>query len=348
MDSYNNHLISSSSSIKEALAKLNELAMDAILFVVDNQNTLIGSLTDGDIRRGILSGLSLEDKVAKFIQQNPKYIQKGDSDILKIIQYRDNNFRILPVVDAEKRVIDIVNFRTKRSYLPIDVVIMAGGRGERLRPLTDTLPKPMLMVGNKPILEHNIDRFSLYGVQNIWISVKYLGDKIQDYFGDGSGKSLSIKYIWEDEPLGTIGALSLVQDFQHDYVLVANSDLLTNIDYEQFFTEFIQSDADFAVVTIPYTVNIPYAILETVEGKVKDFKEKPSYTYYANGGIYLMKKEILKYIPKSQFFNTTDLMEILIEKGYHVFSYPLVGYWLDIGKHEDFNRAQEDVKHIQW
>lgn len=348
MGIYKQHLILNTSTIKQALAKLNTLAMDAILFVVDENNLLIGSLTDGDVRRGLLNGYGIEENVSKFIQNSPKFIQKGTDDINSILEYRKNNFKILPIVDDNKKVVDIVNLRLQRSYLPIDVVIMAGGRGERLRPYTDTTPKPLLKVGDKPIIEHNIDRFSLYGIKNIWISVKYLGEQIQEYFGDGNEKNISIQYIWENQPLGTIGAVSKIEKFEHNYVIVANSDLLTNIDYEHFFLEFIESNADFAVATIPYNIDIPYAVLETNEGKVIDFKEKPTYTFYANGGIYLMKKELLSLIPKDKHFNTTDLMEVLIQKGYHVLSYPHLGYWLDIGKHEDFNKAQEDIKHINW
>ena len=134
---------------------------------------------------------------------------------------------------------------------------------------------------------------SLFGVDDFWFSVKYLGEKIEEFFGKGEKKNISIKYVWEDEPLGTIGAVSKIKDFKHNYVLVTNSDILTNIDYEHFFMEFIKKDADMAVVTIPYQVNIPYAVLETRNGNVVNFKEKPTYTYYSNGGIYLIKKSIL-------------------------------------------------------
>jgi len=235
-----------------------------------------------------------------------------------------------------------------RSYLPVDAVIMAGGKGTRLRPLTKNTPKPLLKVGPKPIMEHNLDRLALYGIDDFWISVKYLGNQIEDFFGDGSKKSISLKYVWEDKPLGTIGAVSKIDDFSHDYVLLTNSDLLTNLDYEHFFLDFKKNDADLAVVTIPYQVNVPYAVLETSNGHVINFKEKPTYTYYSNGGIYLIKKTALGYLPKEGFFNATDLMEKLIEEGKKVISYPLSGYWLDIGKHEDFEKAQRDLEQIKF
>ena len=348
MRNYREHLLRTQSTIREALIKLQDLAKDAILFVVDNEEKLLGSLTDGDIRRGLINGSQLEDKVNRIIQENPKYIRKGEKNLEKIIEYREGNFRILPVLDANSVVVNVINFRLLRSYLPVDAVIMAGGKGTRLRPLTKNTPKPLLKVGSKPIMEHNLDRLALYGIDDFWISVKYLGEQIEDYFGDGNKKSINLRYVWEDKPLGTIGAVSKITDFEHDYILLTNSDLLTNLDYENFFLDFKRQDADLAVVTIPYQVSIPYAVLETSNGHVINFKEKPTYTYFSNGGIYLIKKEVLKHLPKDDFFNATDLMEKLIDLGKKVVSYPLSGYWLDIGKHEDFEKAQRDLEQIKF
>jgi dTDP-glucose pyrophosphorylase len=348
MRNFREHLIFSGSTIKEALIKLDSLAKDAILFVIDREDRLIGSLTDGDVRRALIKGLTIDQEVDTIIQTNPKFIRKGDQDIQKIIEYREGNFRILPVIDHEDKVVNVINFREMRSYLPIDAVIMAGGRGQRLQPLTDTTPKPLLKVGSKAIMEHNVDRLALYGIDDFWVSVKYLGEQIESYFGDGTERNLAIDYVWEDVALGTIGAVSKIDNFRHDYILVMNSDLLTNIDYEHLFLDFIAKDADFAVVSIPYQVNIPYAVLETEDGQIKSFKEKPTYTYYSNGGIYLMKKAVLQHLPTDTFFNATDLMHKLIAENLKVVSYPLVGYWLDIGKHEDFKKAQEDIKQIKF
>lgn len=347
MENYKLHLIVFGSSIKQALLVLNELPQDAILFVVDFDDKLIGALTDGDIRRGLLKGCTIDSLIDEVIQENPRYITKGENNLHKIIEYREGNFRIVPIVDENHKVINVINFRRIKSYLPIDAVIMAGGRGQRLQPFTDTIPKPLLKVGDKAIMEHNLDRLTLFGIDDFWVSVKYLGEQIENHFGNGKGKNIKIEYVWENEPLGTIGAVSQINNFEHDYVLVTNSDLLTNIDYEQFFLEFLKQGADLAVLTIPYQVSIPYAVLETNNGEVKSFKEKPTYTYYSNGGIYLMKKEMLKYIPKNTFFNATDLMEELIKNNLKVISYPFLGYWLDVGKHEDFEKAQLDIKHIK-
>lgn len=345
---FKDHLILSGSTVKQALAQLNELSQDAILFVVNEQDQLIGSLTDGDVRRGLLKDYAVSDPIDGIIQGNPKFIRKGENDLEKIIAYRENYFRILPVLDDQDKVVNVINFRNTKSYLPVDAVIMAGGRGQRLQPLTDTIPKPLLKVGDKPIMEHNLDRLASYGIDDFWVSVKYLGEQIESYFGVGKDKNIKIEYIWESFPMGTIGAVSQIKNFEHDYVLVTNSDLLTNVDYEHFFLEFIKQNADLAVLTIPYHVNIPYAVLETENNAIKSFKEKPTYTYYSNGGIYLMKREVLRYIPDLSFFNSTDLMEKLIEQKHKVISYPFFGYWLDIGKHDDFEKAQTDFESFNY
>lgn len=345
---FQKHLVFSKTLIKEALTRFNELAADAIIFIVDSNGILLGSLTDGDVRRGLLNGLTLETSVDEFIQDSPKLIQRGHYTIHEVISYRNKGYKVLPVVDSQRKVVNLINFRNLKSYLPVDVVIMAGGRGERLRPLTDAKPKSLLIVGDKSILSHNLDRLIHFGIDDFWISLGYLGQQIEDNIGDGSEKGVCIKYIYEKEALGTIGSVSMITEFEHDYVLLTNSDILTNLDYEQFFLEFINSGADLTVATIPYTISVPYAILEKEGSRIKSFKEKPTYTYLANAGIYLMKKEICKRIPSKSYFNATDLIELLLADDCKVTSYPMQEYWLDIGKHEDFSQAQEDIKYLKF
>ena len=345
---FDEHLVDLDTPIKVCLHKLNQLAADAILFVIDENKKLVGSLTDGDVRRGILKGLRLDDEVRMFIQPNPKSIQRGNYNIHEIIDFRNDGYKIIPVIDQDGKIVKAINFRFLKSYLPIDVVIMAGGRGERLKPLTDSTPKPLLKVGDKPIIKHNLDRLLSFGIEDFWISIRYLGEQIKENIGDGSVDNVKINYINEDIPLGTIGAVSKISNFEHEFVLITNSDILTNLDYEQFFLDFVDSNADFSVATIPYNVNVPYAILETREKKIKSFKEKPTYTYFANAGIYLMKKTIVKEIPKNLPYNATDLLDYLIKNNFNVRSFPLRGYWLDIGKHDDYNKAQEDINYIKF
>jgi dTDP-glucose pyrophosphorylase len=349
MINYKDHLIKNTSSIKDALIKLNVLGKDAILFVIDDLSKLIGSITDGDIRRGLINGVKIDELVIKILQPNPKFILKSKYDLQKIINLRNENYKVFPVLDNDGVIINVINFRIIKSYLPIDAIIMAGGKGTRLRPLTNNIPKPLLPVGDKTIMEHNVDRLTEFGIEDFWFSVNYLGNKIEDFFGSGKQKNISISYVWEDTPLGTIGAVSKIDDLKHEDILVTNSDILTNLNYEQFYLDFKNSEADLSIVCIPYNVNIPYAVIEKDDhGFIKNFKEKPTYTYYSNGGIYLMKKSVLSLIPKNLFFNATDLIDVLISKNKKVVSFSLDGYWLDIGKHDDYKKAQIDIKKIKF
>ena len=346
MKHYRNHLIRKEANVKEALAMLDKLAADAILFVVDEESRLLGSLTDGDVRRGLLNGISVEECVANFIQADPKRVNKANYSLQEIIKLREQNFKVLPVVDADDRIINIINFRSQKSYLPLDALLMAGGRGSRLRPMTDTVPKPLLKVGEKAIIDHNFDRLRSFGIDDFHVSVRYLGQQIEDHFDKKDLNGSQVNFVWEEEALGTIGAASLIEDFHHDYVLITNSDILTTLDYEDFFLDFIEKDADMSVATIPYQVDIPYAVMESVDNKVFSFKEKPTYTYYSNGGVYIVKRELLNRIPKNSFYNATDLMEQIIQNGDKLVSYPILQYWLDIGKPEEFKKAQSDIKHL--
>ena len=348
MYNYKIHLIMHSASIKEALSKLNPLGNDAILFVIDESMTLIGSLTDGDVRRGFLKGLDLNSKVISFIQSKPKKIINENYTVEEIIQYRKQGLKIVPIVNITNQIIGVVNFRLNKSYLPIDSVVMAGGRGERLKPLTDSTPKPLLKVGSKPIIEYNIDLLAYYGISNVWISVRYLGEQIHKYLDDGNKKGLNIQYIWETDPMGTIGSVSGFDKGSNKYILIINSDILTNVNIEDFFLDFIEKKASLSVVAIPYEVKIPYAIFETELDTVTSLKEKPEYSYYANGGIYLMKKTCLSLIPNGEPYNATDLIEKIIKLGDKVIYYPMRGYWLDIGKPQDFEKANNDVNHISF
>lgn len=345
--SISRHLIHYEVSVREALRQLDLLAADAVLFLVDEDNRLKASLTDGDIRRGLINGLDLETPLMKFTQQAPKAFMRGQYDLTEMQNWRERNFRIIPVVDPANVVVDIVNFRTQRSYLPLDAVIMAGGVGSRLRPLTDSVPKPLLPVGDKPIVEHNIDRLRSFGVKHLTLSIKYLGQQLIDYFGDGVNKGMDIRYVTEDEPRGTIGAVSEVKEVFNDYVLVMNSDLLTTINLEGMFADLIEKKADMVVATVPYEVKIPYGVIETEGDLIKSLREKPTYTYYSNAGIYIIRREHLAKIPASGRFSAPDLMEALYSTNHRVTHFPIFDYWLDVGKHDDYEKAQNDIKHLK-
>lgn len=341
------HLLLVTASVREALTQLDLLASDAVIFLVNEERKLVGSLTDGDIRRGLIKGLDLDTPLVQFVQSSPKSFSNHSFDLKLMRSWRDQNFRIIPVLDPDLRVVDIVNFRKQRSFLPLDAVIMAGGIGSRLRPLTVGTPKPMLKVGGKPIIEYNIDRLRSFGVTNLTISIKYLGQQLVDYFGDGSNRGMNIRYVTEEEPRGTIGAVSEIKEFNNPYILVMNSDLLTTIDLEEMFADMMEKQSDMAVATVPYEVEVPYGVIETEGELIKALREKPTYTYYSNAGIYLIKREHIAKVPNTGRYSAPDLMEKLYTSDHRVTHFPILGYWLDIGKHNDFEKAQRDIEHLK-
>lgn len=344
----NKHIISNKASVRNALKQLDELAIDAILFVVNEKNQLQGSLTDGDIRRGLIRGLGLESGIVEFIQPNPAFIRKNDYAVEKLAEYQKRNFKIIPVLNDAYEIVDVINFRTRSTIIPVDAILMAGGEGKRLRPLTENTPKPLLKVGEKPIIEYNIDRLAQVGVKNIHLSVNYLGEQLESYFGNGDAKDLRIKYIKETKPMGTIGSVLLAESIGHDEILVMNSDLLTNIDFADFYKTFRAADADMAVAAVSYNVQVPYAVLEADDNyQVRSLKEKPSYSYFSNAGIYLFKRKVLELIPQDVFFDVTDLMDKILAMDKKLITFPINGYWLDIGKPDDYKKAQEDIKHLK-
>lgn len=341
------HIIDSTKSIKESMICLDKLGLDAIMFVQDEQKKLVGSITDGDIRRGLLNGAILKDPVIKICNNQPEYVVYGEQYVIKLKEQREKNLKIVPIVTSNNEIVDIVNFRISKSRLPVDVVLMAGGKGTRLLPLTENTPKPLLKLNGKPVLEINIDRLISFGIKNVFISVNYLGEQIKEYLGDGKSKGINIKYINEVKPLGTIGSLRLIDDLQNDHLLIMNSDLLTSIDFEDFFIDYINNNRQMSIVGIPYQVKIPYGILESENKKLSAFKEKPTYTFYANGGIYLLNKNNVKWIPENSFFNATDLVEKMIEMNLDVRTFQLLDYWMDIGNHSDYKKAQTDIKKMK-
>jgi dTDP-glucose pyrophosphorylase len=337
------YLISHRATLIDCLGQLNKLKSDLNLFVVDENGKLQGSITDGDIRRGLVAGKGLNDPVASVMNRSCKFLTANRIDLQTVLEQRKLGIRILPIVDDHHTIVDLLNFSSARTLLPVDAVIMAGGTGSRLLPLTKTTPKPLLQVGGKPILAHNLDRLRSFGISRINITVNYLGDQIirfaQEY-------DVRIQCVTEPLPLGTVGALTLVEKWESNSILLINSDLLTNLDYEDFFFEFERTNADMIVAAIPYPLKVPYAILETHGNSIVALKEKPEYTFQANTGIYLLKRDILSLIPKNTFFDATDLMSKLIEAKMKLVYYPMTRYWLDIGNHESFHKAQHDIRHL--
>ena len=345
----NKYIISINASVIDVLKKIDSLPIIQTVFVVDESSKVIGTITDGDIRRGLISGLSIQDSLDSFVFKKFRYLIDGERDFEQIKYFRGRRLKAVPLLSKEGKLISIIDFSKTKSILPVDAVVMAGGLGSRLRPFTNDTPKPLLKVGGKEIISYNFDRLSQFGINNQFITVNYLGEQIEEYCSIYD-KDINFSIVNETEFLGTAGALSLIDinNFENDTILLMNSDLLTNIDYEDFYKSFIEKDADIMVASIPYQVNLPYAIFEEENRKVNSFKEKPNYTYYANAGLYLIKKELLKFIPQGKVYNATDLMEDVIKSGKSLIHYPIRQYWLDIGKHEDFEKGQKDVAHINW
>ena len=223
---------------------------------------------------------------------------------------------------------------------------MVGGKGVRLRPLTESTPKPLLKVGDKAIIDYNVERLLHYGVEHIHVNVNYLAEQIESHFNNDK-YGVEINCVREPTYLGTMGSVKYIEAFHNEMVLVMNSDLFTNIDLEDFYLHHIDQDADITVAAIPYSVSVPYGIFEFDENKIKGLREKPTYNYYANGGIYLVKRNLFNLIPEDTFFDATDFIELLISGGYKVVYFPLIGYWIDIGKPEDYKKVQEFVKHLK-
>ena len=334
-------------SLKDALEKLNKLSGELTLFVIDENNKLFGTITDGDIRRVIISGSNLEDKISVGVNKNCKRVCHNSIDHKLLKKFAEQKLFLIPIVDEDEILKGYLNLNIVKTVLPLDVIFMAGGKGERLRPLTNTIPKPMLPLNGKPILDHNISRLIQFGIDNVTISINYLKENIKKYFGSDYYKGIKIDYVEESMPLGTLGSLCLKNNFVHNDLLVMNSDILTNLNYEEIYDFYIRSEADMVIATIGYNVNVPYAVIESTNHVVTALKEKPSYTYQSNAGIYIFKKKYLKYIPVGIKYDATDLIEKLISEGKKVVSFQILDYWLDIGRKEDYEKAQQDIRFLR-
>lgn len=340
--------LSKTSTILDTLKKIDELSSNAtkLAFVVDENGKVLGSVSDGDCRRGLINGKVLTSSVTEIMNTKFTSLKKDFYDVETIQKIRKLGFKYVPELNEDGTLYAIRDFTNGKSFIPVDAVLMAGGKGERLRPLTLETPKPLLKVADKPIIDYNIENLMHYGVENINVTVNYLGEQIENHFAEPYNGQ-QIKCVREGKFLGTIGSLEIIKEWHNDTILLMNSDLFTNIDFEAFYIHYKKHNADMSVAAVPYNVNIPYGIFEIENTReIKGVKEKPSYYYYANAGIYLIKRELLSLIPKDTFYNATDFMDKLIELGKKVIRYPIAGYWVDIGKPEDFKSVQEFARNI--
>ena len=342
-----NHTISQNKTLIEALSIINSLVPDPlVLFVLDDEGRMVGTLTDGDSRRALIAGASVNDCIEKVMHRDFNFMRANAiDDVKEIKRQKEMKMKLVPVLDQDMHIVDIINLEKYATRLPIDAVLMAGGKGERLRPLTEKTPKPLLPVGGKAIIDHNIDRLITNGVKHINVTVNYLGEQLEAHFSKPRGE-VKVQTVREPKFLGTIGSIKFVKKFYNDTILVMNSDLFTNIDYEDFYLHFKEHGADMSVAAVPYNISIPFGILDLEGRNIKGLLEKPQYNYYANAGIYLIRRSALEEIPQDEFFNATDLVEKLIAKGKLVIRYPLNGTWIDIGTPQEYQKAEDLVKHL--
>ena len=341
-------LTSPLSRITDAIGQLDRAGTGALLLSEDGK-ALWGLLTDGDIRRAILGGISLWRPCGEIATRQPTVglPEMEPAEILNLMNEQDINQ--LPMLDAKGG--EIVGLLLRRDLvpddeLPVSAVIMAGGMGKRLMPLTDDTPKPMLPVGDRPLLETIIQRLQRSGISRVHVTTHHLADQIKDYFGDGRKLGVDIRYVSEDRPLGTAGGLGLL-DQPSEPLLVINGDILTNLSFRDLVSYHRKHRADVTIGVRKYDFEVPYGVVECDGPAVRNLKEKPSFGFLVNAGIYLLEPSVTQFIPRGQRFDMTDLIQKLLEAGRPLVSYPIVEHWLDVGRHDDYRRAQEEIAHAQ-
>jgi dTDP-glucose pyrophosphorylase len=336
-------------SIGTAIATIDRSGRVSLALVLDKSGRLLNTVSDGDVRRGILAGLSLDDSVSKLLERKadtpyPEPVTaRAGSDPATLWQIMlQRSVRQLPLVNRRNKVVDIVilsDFQRLDSD-PFRVVVMAGGQGTRLRPLTENVPKPMLPVGGRPLLEHIVEQLRDVGLRRIQIATHYQAEKIQEHFGAGESFGVDIQYVQEGTPLGTGGALGLL-DKPKEPVLVINGDILTQVDFRAMYTFHQDHHAEMTVAVRGYAVQVPYGVVDCDGVNIRGMREKPQLNFFVNAGMYLLEPSVFSLISPGEYLNITDLVSRLMEAKRTVVSYPVREYWLDIGQHEDYHRAQE-------
>lgn len=334
-------------AIADALSRLDR-AGTGVLLLSDNGRTLFGVLSDGDIRRHIMAGGSLDEACASIATRQPLVARPdmAEAEILDLLDHsREYVINHVPLLDDARRIVGLVlrSDLVRAEARPLSAVIMAGGFGTRLRPLTETMPKPMLPVGDRPLLERMVERLRSAGIHRISITTHYLGDKIISHFGDGRDFGVDLRYVPEDKPMGTAGGLRLMEPTDEP-ILVINGDILTSLDARDMLA-FHREHAAVATVGVrQYEMEVPYGVIESDGAAIRAVREKPVHRFFVNAGIYLLEPAALHLIPADGRFDMTDLITQLVAQGRVVVSFPIVEYWLDIGRAADYQQAQEDIR----
>lgn len=336
-------LISPHDTIKNALEAIGNSSIQ-LAIIVDNQERLLGIVTDGDIRRAFLDGKVLDEKIGSVMNTNPKTINNGVKKNDAIQMMREFRLFQIPVLDDNRKIVDVLllDELIRPSKKTNAVVIMAGGLGQRLRPMTENCPKPMLQVGGKPILETIITQFKKFGFHKFYISVNYLSEVITDYFGDGINFDCDITYIFEKEKMGTAGALGLIEEKFEDPFFVMNGDLLTKVNYDQFLEFHFEKNAVATMGVRDYDFQIPYGVVNVKGHQFVGVDEKPIERYFVNAGIYLLDPSVLSVIEPEKPLGMTELFELLNKKGENSSVFPIREFWMDIGRPSDFKKANKE------
>lgn len=335
--------ISPNATISEAISAI-EKGTKQIALVINKQKVLIGIITDGDIRRSILKGLTLTTSVKEIMQKHFIKAQENVSPKQLLEIMRNTSHRHIPIVDKAGRIKDLawITDLLKKKDSQYTALIMAGGYGQRLKPLTDKLPKPLLPVGDKPIIGHIVKSLRKAGVRQINVSTHYKANLISEHFEKQENCDVEIKLLNESTPLGTAGALQLLERPQKP-ILVINGDILTHTDFDAMWLFHKENKADMTVGICQYNLQIPYGVVETDGTKLTSLTEKPNLNLFINAGIYLIEPIVYDYLPQKKYLDMPDLIKILLQKKKNITSFPLTEYWIDVGRLSDYKKARGDI-----
>jgi dTDP-glucose pyrophosphorylase len=341
-------LVSPTDTLKDTISVLHKGGY-RIALVVDKTNKLLGTVTDGDVRRALIGGVSMDDEIKSVMNKQPFTISDDTKkeDALKLME--DKDFLHMPILNRNNILCDLLTLQQlhKKQRYNNPIFIMAGGFGVRLRPLTEEKPKPLLNVGKRPILETIINQFIDIGFHIFYISTHYKSEMIREHFGDGSNLGVSIKYLHEDSPLGTAGSLGLLpDDIPKLPIIMMNGDILTKVDFENLL-EFHHAHDGLATMCIrEYDFQIPYGVVEIENQNVVKIIEKPTHSFFVNAGIYVLEPSLVSYVDGKSHIDMPDFLKDQIDKGSEVGVFPIHEYWLDIGKIDEYERANKEVSGI--
>jgi len=345
ISNWRDSLLRNGASIEEAIKCLNNAALQ-IVIVIDSAGCLVGIITDGDIRRGLLKGLTINSSIDSIIVKFPLVVPPEMRSETVVQLMKANKIHQIPVVDEQRRVVGLhlwseIGVTVDRENL---MVIMAGGLGVRMHPLTESCPKPLLPVAGKPILEHIVERAKADGFSRFFFAIRYLGHMIEEHFGDGSRLGVKIDYLREDDPLGTAGALALLNPKPNVPFVVTNGDVLTDIRYDELLDYHVRNSATATMAVRLYEWQHPFGVVHTQGIEIQRVEEKPIHRTHVNAGVYVLQPEVLFFLPEVGKFDMPSLFEALKSGGLKTIVYPMHEPWLDVGRPSDYSQAEKNFQ----